>query len=80
MSAYSAVCVTCGAVWTDGGFTPDCEECGGGHLQRPCIICGGRCGATMTRAVDDSNDSGIAHWAGRCRLPDDEQAKLLGYD
>lgn len=46
-------------------------------MERPCYFCGGRCGAVMFRAVSDSNDSGLGHWAGRCALPEDEQRRLM---
>ena len=64
-----ARCATCYVDWSSGRFTEDCEECGGGAMERPCAYCGGRCGMVMERAVADSNDSGIGHWMGRCRLP-----------
>ena len=73
----TATCVTCDAIWSDGRFTQTCEECGGGAMERPCYFCGGRCGAVMFRAVSDSNDSGLGHWAGRCKLPEDEQRRLM---
>lgn len=76
----SASCLTCGAIWSDGHFTENCSECGGGAMERLCLVCGGRCGAVMLRAVSDSNDSGLGHWAGRCKLPDDEQRLLTGID
>jgi len=63
-----AECLTCGADWTAGRFTGNCAECGGGALERDCMYCGGRCGARLERAVSDSNDSGIGHWLGRCKL------------
>ena len=74
---HSAACRTCGAVWSEGRFTDGCAECGGGAMERPCLVCGGRCGAQMFRAVSDSNDSGLGHWAGACRLPPDEQRRAL---
>ena len=76
----TASCRTCGAAWSDGLFTKDCEECAGGAMVRPCFVCGGRCGLVMLRAVSDSNDSGIGHWAGACQLPRDEQRRLMGID
>lgn len=63
------ICCTCGADWKAGAFGPDCPECGGGALERPCMRCGGRCGAVWRRAVMDSQDEGLAHWVGSCRLP-----------
>ena len=64
-----ALCNTCGAQWSAGAYSPHCDECGGSAMERPCLYCGGKCGAVMLRAVSDSNDSGLAHWAGRCHLP-----------
>lgn len=61
-------CSTCGARWSLGAWTGDCAECGGGALDRPCLVCGGVCGARWQRAVSDSHDRGIAHWYGACRL------------
>ena len=67
----TAACLTCGAVWSEGRFTEGCEECGGGAMERPCLFCGGLCGNRALRAVSDSNDSHVSHWAmGRCRLPE----------
>jgi hypothetical protein len=65
----NARCYSCGADWSAGQFSADCPECGGGAMTRSCIYCGGGCGAVMERAVSDSNDSGLGHWAGRCLLP-----------
>jgi len=70
-------CTTCGAEWGEGAFTLECDECGGGALVRPCVVCGGRCGAWWRRAVIDSNDARVAHWGGGCALPDDVQERLL---
>jgi hypothetical protein len=80
MSTYPARCATCGAVWSDGRFTENCAECGGGAMERPCFLCGGRCGLVMLRTVSDSNDSGLGHWAGRCRLPEEEQRRLMSVE
>lgn len=65
-----AVCRSCGADWRAGGQTEGCPECGGGALTRSCPLCGGACGQVWRRAVSDSTDSGIAHWAGACALTD----------
>jgi hypothetical protein len=70
-------CGTCGAVWTQGAHTPDCTECGGGAMERDCLLCGGGCGGRWTRAPMDSNDFGEAHWVGGCRLPREEQFRLM---
>ena len=72
----TARCTSCGADWTEGHWTAGCEECGGGALDRPCLLCGGRCGNTWRRAVLDSNDSRCGHWAGACGLPEEEQERL----
>lgn len=64
--AQSAVCASCGADWALGQFTAGCQVCGNHALERPCLKCGGQCGATWRRAVSDSNDSGEAHWIGQC--------------
>lgn len=61
-------CGRCGADWTAGQFEPNCAECGGGALKIPCPVCGGHCGAFWKRAVQDSNDSGVAHFFGQCQL------------
>jgi hypothetical protein len=71
-----AICVTCGASWSEGIFSKNCEECGGGAMERPCMICGGRCGLMMVRAVHDSNDYRLSHWAGACRLTKEEQRRI----
>ncbi len=70
-------CKTCDALWTEGEFTESCEECGGGAMDAPCFLCGGRCGQRVHRAPMDSNDSGIAHWIGGCALPKSEQHEIL---
>ena len=46
-------------------------------MERLCFFCGGRCGAKSLRAVSDSNESGLAHWAGACKLPKEEQRALI---
>lgn len=73
----SESCLTCGAIWSQGDFSSDCPECGGGALDAPCLICGGRCGAHWQRAVSDSKDTHLAHFFGRCRLPESEQQEIL---
>ena len=71
-----ARCLSCGASWSAGQWTDGCEECGGGALEIPCLLCGGRCGSTWRKAVMDSNDFGMNHWCGQCLLPKDEQKRL----
>jgi hypothetical protein len=66
-------CGTCGAAWSAGQFAAGCPECGGGALDMPCPACGGRCGSRWQRAVADSHEYKLGHWAGRCALPDEEQ-------
>jgi hypothetical protein len=63
-------CLTCGVDWSMGKFSNRCTECAGGALKRPCPLCKGRCGATWRRSVDDSHDSAVGHWIGKCKLPD----------
>jgi len=69
----AAACRSCGSDWSAGDFNEACAECAGGALDRPCPVCGGRCGARWERALFDSNDSGQGHWFGRCNLPRSEQ-------
>lgn len=45
----SQCCLTCGVCWKDEHFSFDCSECGGYSMIRPCINCGGNCGALWTR-------------------------------
>lgn len=68
---------SCGARWTEGRFTEDCPECGGGGMETPCVVCGGRCGSAFHRAPIDSNDSGLAHWNGACALLKTEQHEIM---
>lgn len=63
-----ASCNSCGADWEKGEFTARCSECGGGAMTIPCPRCAGQCGATWDRMVIDSNESGAAHFVGRCKL------------
>ena len=69
-------CYSCGADWSQGHFSDDCEECGGGGLERLCLLCGGQCGSYWKRAILDSHDFEVAHWAGRCDLPEEEQKAM----
>ena len=62
-------CVACGSNWSSGSFVSDCPTCGGGALDHVCPTCAGLCGSRWSRAVLDSNESGVAHWIGSCRLP-----------
>jgi len=72
-----AICTLCGADWRQDHWTPGCAECGGFAMQTPCLVCGGACGSIFLRSVHDSQDSGVAHWAGACRLPLHEQMAIL---
>jgi hypothetical protein len=74
----TAECLSCGAVWSKGEYSKDCKECGGGALERTCMVCGGNCGTVWKRAILDSNDTGEAHWMGSCALPAREQKKNFG--
>ena len=72
-----AECFSCGAAWSSGEYSKDCKECGGGSLERACIVCDGNCGTLWKRAILDSNDTGEAHWIGSCALPAREQKRIL---
>ena len=72
-----ASCTDCGADWSQGRFSVDCKQCGGGALEIDCPVCEGKCGAKWQRAVMDSQDFGLAHWFGSCRLTPQEQAAIL---
>ena len=71
------ICISCGADWSQGEFSADCPQCGGGALERACPVCGGRCGRMWMRAVLDSQESNMAHWIGSCGLPAEEQRALF---
>lgn len=62
------ICHSCGADWSQGHYSPGCQQCGGGALEIACPVCHGRCGRRWQRAVLDSWDFNIAHWAGQCGL------------
>ena len=64
-----ALCTLCGADWRQGAFTADCVECGGGAMERPCLVCNGACGATSLRCVHDSQDEQVGVWTFNCKLP-----------
>ncbi len=70
-------CASCDAAWSEGAHTEGCEECGGGAMTRPCVLCGGRCGATVQRMPLDSIDHHLAHWIGGCRLDREAQLRLM---
>jgi hypothetical protein len=70
-------CNNCESNWTAGEFDPGCAACGGGALERGCVICNGKCGQNWKKAIQDSNDSGEAHWVGKCDLPVEEQMQHI---
>ncbi|XP_044759392.1 protein pinocchio isoform X2 [Coccinella septempunctata] len=59
-------CFTCGVSWNDSHVSLDCSECGGYALDRPCLECEGKCGATWKRDLSLSHSSGKARWQGEC--------------
>lgn len=59
-------CPACHAMWSENRFSVDCPICGGGALERNCPVCDGACGGEWRRAIQDSFDSGEAHWVGAC--------------
>lgn len=61
-------CISCGAHWSAGEYLEDCEECGGGAMERSCVVCGGECGKKWSRAPIDSQDNHEAHWIGSCAM------------
>jgi O-acetyl-ADP-ribose deacetylase (regulator of RNase III) len=70
-------CTSCDAAWSDGQHTPECPECGGGAMERPCVWCDGACGSTWTRAPLDSQDAHLAHWNGTCTASDEQKKQLF---
>jgi hypothetical protein len=64
--SISLKCSTCGAIWGHGDYSEDCKECGGGAMERECMLCGGKCGRKWQKMQMDSNDTGVAHWGGEC--------------
>ncbi|EDQ88968.1 uncharacterized protein MONBRDRAFT_25725 [Monosiga brevicollis MX1] len=75
--AYLYRCHHCGSVWYHGQYNPGCVQCGDGAMIRPCPICNSRCGAVFTRDAEMSHSFNKAHWNGNCRLPREEQFRLL---
>lgn len=59
-------CQACGASWSDGSFSEDCEQCGGGGMTRDCAWCQGSCGRQWQRRVLDSWDFNEAQWIAGC--------------
>ena len=70
-------CLSCNSEWTRGDFSETCEECGGGAMERACIVCLGECKNTWKRAPLDSQDSHEAHWIGGCALPRERQMEIM---
>ncbi|WP_157440767.1 hypothetical protein [Aestuariivita boseongensis] len=60
-------CAECQSNWSDGKTGEGCVTCGDWPLARPCPVCSGACGEVWDRAIQDSQDSGEAHWIGTCR-------------
>ena len=71
------LCTQCHANWSSGQFTSKCSQCGGGALQRKCVLCNGRCGNVYHRATIDSWDSNEAHWVGNCGLSEEIKLKII---
>jgi hypothetical protein len=63
----SQCCLTCGVCWKDEHFSFDCSECGGYSMIRPCMGCGGTCGALWTRDFALSHACHDAKWKGSCK-------------
>ena len=43
----------CSSCWYEGDYgSPNCVECGGYALERPCPICNGRCGRLWKRDIE----------------------------
>src|SRR5581483_7936544 len=59
-------CRNCGANWSQGQWSLECPQCGGGALEMACPICDGTCGQRLVRAIVDSQDYNRAHWIGGC--------------
>ena len=62
----TTACASCGALWSEGKFSEDCKECGGGAMSCDCLWCGGLCGNVWQRRVIDSWDEKEAQWLGGC--------------
>ena len=69
-------CLTCGRDWEIGNFSKDCEECGGGALERSCPMCLGKCNAVWKKMLIDTHDESLAQWAGSCTLPPEELKEI----
>ncbi len=51
ITANCFVC-SCGRSWYSGEFSPECQECDGYAMHRPCPICHGYCGKMWQRNVE----------------------------
>ncbi|XP_072176132.1 uncharacterized protein [Diadema setosum] len=76
---WHQVCTSCHANWYHGNSSPDCKECDGYSMTRPCPVCRGdeRCSATWRRDVAMSHSFHMGHWCGKCNLPEAEQHALM---
>ncbi|KAK3087309.1 hypothetical protein FSP39_004510 [Pinctada imbricata] len=70
-------CHLCGQCWYDGKYTPDCRECGGYSLTRPCPVCNGQCKTVWSRDVKSSHSFHEAHWDGECDAPPNIQRAYM---
>jgi len=61
-------CFTCGVSWPEDHVSLDCAECGGYSLQRPCVVCEGKCHVIWKRDLAMSHASGKARWLGECAI------------
>lgn len=66
LRAQLGSCFTCGVLWADQQVSLDCSECGGYSLERPCMICDGKCGQLWKRDFTMSHACGKARWQGVC--------------
>uniref|UniRef100_U5ECU8 Protein pinocchio n=1 Tax=Corethrella appendiculata TaxID=1370023 RepID=U5ECU8_9DIPT len=66
LRAQMGTCFTCGVMWTQDHVSLDCSECGGYSLERPCMLCDGKCGQSWKRDFNMSHACGKARWQGIC--------------
>ncbi|XP_076325859.1 uncharacterized protein LOC143233474 [Tachypleus tridentatus] len=66
LRCHYSCCFSCGVNWADSHVSLDCFECGGYAMQRPCLVCDGKCKSVWSRNVTASHDSRQAKWEGRC--------------
>ncbi|KAL4218447.1 hypothetical protein ACF0H5_023182 [Mactra antiquata] len=72
-----STCHLCKQCWYDNSYSKHCPECDGFALQRPCVICDGRCEQIWQRNINKTHSFHKAHWEGRCDLPLDIQQVLM---